>query len=400
MGSLWTEDVRMPEFPALEKDIRTQVLIIGGGMTGILCAYFLQKAGVDYCLLEKDTICQGATANASAAITAQQGLIYEKTLQKLGQENAELFLNANLKAVSCYKELGKVIACDMEETDSYLYSVIDRRKLEREIQALGSLGYHAEYVEDTDLPFEVKAAIRFPAQAQFHPLKFAAGISKNLKIYEHSKVREMTEYLALTEHGSVTAEKVIIATHFPFINMRGFYGLKLRPYQTYQLAAQNKKRLQGIYFEADNLGLGIQNFQEYLILGEAGDRTGIRKASRDKIRRNSRDMLNEIAKEYFPGSVEQYGLETWDYRSLDKRPYIGQYSRSTPDLYVAAGFGKGGMTGPMLSAMILSDLVLEKENEYKKIFSPLRNPITPGLFANIGYALTGALESKKNIGKK
>lgn len=397
MGSLWTEDVRMPEFPALEKDIRTQVLIIGGGMTGILCAYFLQKAGVDYCLLEKDTICQGATANASAAITAQPGLIYEKTLQKLGQENAELFLNANLKAVSCYKELGKVIACDMEETDSYLYSVIDRRKLEREIQALGSLGYHAEYVEDTDLPFEVKAAIRFPAQAQFHPLKFAAGISKNLKIYEHSKVCEMTEYLALTERGSVTAEKVIIATHFPFINMWGFYGVKLHPYQTYQLAVRNKKRLQGMYFEADNLGLGIRNFQEYLILGESGGRTQSRKTSRDRIRKNSWDTLKEIANEYFPGSFEQYSFQTWDYRSLDQRPYIGQYSRSTPDLYVAAGFEKWGMTGAMLSAMILSDLVLEKENEYKKIFSPLRNPITPELFANIGYALAGAFKSKKNM---
>jgi protein subunit release factor A len=99
MSSLWTENIEMPEFPTLEKDIRTQVLIIGGGMAGVLCAYFLQQAGVDYCLLEKDRICQGVTGHTTAKITAQHGLIYEKSLQSMGQERAELFLKANLKAV-------------------------------------------------------------------------------------------------------------------------------------------------------------------------------------------------------------------------------------------------------------------------------------------------------------
>ena len=87
MSSLWTENIEMPEFPTLEKDIRTQVLIIGGGMAGVLCAYFLQQAGVDYCLLEKDRICQGVTGHTTAKITAQHGLIYEKSLQSMGQEH-------------------------------------------------------------------------------------------------------------------------------------------------------------------------------------------------------------------------------------------------------------------------------------------------------------------------
>ena len=167
MSSLWTENIEMPEFPTLEKDIRTQVLIIGGGMAGVLCAYFLQQAGVDYCLLEKDRICQGVTGHTTAKITAQHGLIYEKSLQSMGQERAELFLKANLRAVENYKSLGRFLDCDMEETDSYLYSVRERRKLESEIQALGSLGFQADYTEDTELPFEVEGAIRFPRQAQF-----------------------------------------------------------------------------------------------------------------------------------------------------------------------------------------------------------------------------------------
>ena len=360
MSSLWTENIEMPEFPTLEKDIRTQVLIIGGGMAGVLCAYFLQQAGVDYCLLEKDRICQGVTGHTTAKITAQHGLIYEKSLQSMGQERAELFLKANLRAVENYKNLGRFLDCDMEETDSYLYSVRERRKLESEIQALGSLGFQADYTEDTELPFEVEGAIRFPRQAQFQPLKFAAGISKNLRIYEHSEVREMTEYFALTEKGSVAAEKIIIATHFPFINTRGSYYLKLYQNRSYVLACAYGKNLKGMYLEADNIGLSLKNYEDYLLIGGGGHRSGKEKSNWD--------LLRDIAKEYFPEAKERYFWATQDCMSLDKRPYIGPYSKNTPDLFVATGFGKWGMTGSMLSAMILSDLVQEKNNEYSTVF--------------------------------
>ena len=381
MSSLWTENIEMPEFPTLEKDIRTQGLIIGGCMAGVLCDYFLQQAGVDYCLLEKDRICQGVTGHTTAKITAQHGLIYEKSLQSMGQERAELFLKANLRAVENYKNLGRFLDCDMEETDSYLYSVRERRKLESEIQALGSLGFQADYTEDTELPFEVEGAIRFPRQAQFQPLKFAAGISKNLRIYEHSEVREMTEYFALTEKGSVAAEKIIIATHFPFINTRGSYYLKLYQNRSYVLACAYGKNLKGMYLEADNIGLSLRNYEDYLLIGGGGHRSGKEK--------NNWDLLRDIAKEYFPEAKERYFWATQDCMSLDKRPYIGPYSKNTPDLFVATGFGKWGMTGSMLSAMILSDLIQEKNNEYSTVFSPSRNMLKPQLISNLGHALVG-----------
>lgn len=381
MSSLWTENIEMPKFPTLEKDIRTQVLIIGGGMAGVLCAYFLQQAGVDYCLLEKSRICQGVTGHTTAKITAQHGLIYEKTLQSLGQERAELFLKANLKAVANYKNLGAFLDCDMEEKDSYLYSVLDRRRIEAEMKALGSLGMKADYTEETGLPFEVEAAIRFPKQAQFQPLKFAAGISKNLNIYENSEVREMTEYFALTEKGSVAAEKIIIATHFPFINTRGSYYMKLYQNRSYVLALEHGKNVDGMYLEADNIGLSARNYKDYLLLGGGGHRTGKQQSNWD--------LLRDIAKEYFPEGQERYFWATQDCMSLDKRPYIGHYSKNTPDLFVATGFSKWGMTGSMLSAMVLSDLVQEKENEYASIFSTSRNILKPQLISNLGHALVG-----------
>ena len=384
MGSLWTEDIKMPEFPQLEKDIRTQVLIIGGGMAGVLCAYFLQQAGVDYCLLEKDRICKGITGHTTAKITAQHGLIYEKALQSLGQERAGLFLKANLKAVSNYKDLGRFLDCDMEEKDSYIYSVSERRKLESEVQAVNSLGYDAQYTEKTELPFLTEGAVRFPKQAQFHPLKFAAGISKNLKIYEHSEVREMTEYFALTQKGSVAAEKIIIATHFPFINSRGLYFMKMYQQRSYVIALENAAQPDGMYLGVDKEGYSFRSYKNLLLVGGGGHRTGKGKSSWD--------MLRRFAREYFPESEERYFWAAQDCMSLDKRPYIGRYSKNTPDLFVASGFNKWGMTGAMLSAMVLSDLVMERENEYAFLFSPSRNMLRPQLFVNIGHAAGGLIK--------
>lgn len=386
MSSIWTETTKMPEFPILDRDIRTNVLIIGGGMTGILCAYFLQQAGVDYCLLEADRICHGITGHTTAKITAQQGLIYEKILGKYGQERAALFLKANEEAVQKYKNIGWVLDCDMEEMDSYIYSVRDRRSVELETQALASLGAQADYVEKTSLPFDIKGAVRFKNQAQFHPLKFAAGIAKNLKIYEHSEVREMTEYFTLTGNGSVAAEKIIIATHFPFIDSRGSYFMKLYQNRSYVVALDHAKNVDGMYLEAEKGGLSFRNYKNYLLLGGFGHRTG---GGMD-----GKDRLKETAKELFPDATEVMSWAAQDCMSLDGMPYIGNYSKSTPDLFVACGYNKWGMTGSMLAAMILSDLVVEKENEYASLFSPSRTMRSPQLFVNLFEAAKGICNPK------
>ena len=177
MESIWKKTAELPEFHTLTKDIRTKVLIIGGGMAGILCAYFLQRSGVDYCLLEADTICSGVTGNTTAKITSQHGLIYDSLISRAGREIADGYLRANELALKRYKDLGWLIDCDMKEVDSYVFDRMDAEKLKREAAAVMQLGFPAEYVEQVDLPFETAGAVRFPNQAQFHPLKFVAAAS-------------------------------------------------------------------------------------------------------------------------------------------------------------------------------------------------------------------------------
>ncbi len=387
MSSLWTNTVEMPEFPKLEKDIRTQVLIVGGGLTGLLCAYFLKQAGVDYCVLESDRICKKITGHTTAKISVGQGLVYEKLFSRFGQEKTALFLKANEKALKNFKSMGALINCDMEEQNAYLYTCTDRRKLEKEMQTLGCLGAGADFVEKTALPFEIQGAIRYRGQAQFHPLKFAAGIARNLKIYEQSEVREMTEHYARTEKGSVAAEKIIIATHFPFINTRGSYFMKLYQQRSYVLALKDAPDIGGMYLQTEEPGLSFRNYGSYLLIGGESHRTGKQCGGWN--------VLKETAQQYFPDAKEEFCWANQDCMSLDGLPYIGHYSKNTPDLFTASGYNKWGMTGAMIAAMVLSDLVRERDNEYKQLFSPSRNGLRPQLFLNACEAIRGIATIKK-----
>ena len=383
---IWTKDSAMPRFPQLKGDIRTRVLIIGGGMTGLLCAYFLQQAGVDYCLVEKNRICSGVTRGTTAKITSQHGLIYDKLLRTIGQERASMYLNVAEQAVSRYRAMGLQLDCDMEEKDSYVYLRENPYPLERELAALEKLGFPAEGVEHLPLPFETAGAVRFPNQLQFHPLKFAAAIAPNLNIYENSGIREMTEYLALTENGTIAAEKVIVATHFPFLNTRGSYFLKMYQQRAFVLALAGGPDVQGMYRDGKKDGLSFRNQNDILLVGGGSRRTG--RQLRDK---KDFEALRATVSELLPQTRVITEWAAQDCMSLDGMPYIGHYSKNTPDLFVATGYNKWGMTGSMVAAMVLSDLVQEKENEYTSLFSPSRNMLRPQLALNAWEAMKGIL---------
>ena len=218
MESIWQKGVNMPVFPKLQGDLKTEVLIIGGGMAGILTAYFLKQRGVECILVEKHRICAGTTGHTTAKITCQHGLIYQKLLRKEGLEPAQKYLQANRLALEQYGKLCRHLDCDYEIRDNYVYAVSDRKKLEQEMKALEKIGFHAELCSHPALPFPTAGAVKFPNQAQFHPLKFVAAIAEDLPVYEHTFVREMRGNTAVTDSGSIQAGQVIITTHFPFLN--------------------------------------------------------------------------------------------------------------------------------------------------------------------------------------
>lgn len=259
MKSVWQDTARLPHFPQLKKDIHTDVLIIGGGIAGILTAYFLHQAGVKYVLVEKNMICSGTTQNTTAKITYQHGLIYHKILKSNGLETAQQYLCANKRAFDKYAESCGVINCDYEIKDNYVYSTNDRKKLDDEMEALHRIGYQAELCENPNIPIKTMGAVKIPRQAQFHPLKFLVAVAKGLNIYEHTFVREMIGNMAITDQGTINANHVIVTTHFPFINKHGSYFLKLYQHSSYFIAIDNTQNVGGMYVDERKTGLSFRN---------------------------------------------------------------------------------------------------------------------------------------------
>ncbi len=374
MNSLWVGTVEKPRFDTLDGDIKTDVLIVGGGLTGILCAYMMQKADVNYTLIEAKEICSGITKNTTAKITAQHGLIYNKIIKKYGIDTAKLYYKINSNAIEHYKKLCNELDCSFQYKDAYVYSINDATKIKSEMNAYEKLGISAEYITKTPLPFDIEGAVKFKNQGQIHPLNFLYKLSKELNIYENTKLINLTPYYAETNNGKIKFKKAIIATHFPILNKHGSYFLKMYQHRSYVIALKNAQNVSGMYVDHDLKGLSFRNYGDYLLLGGGSHRTG--KLGGSWIE------LEKFAKKHYPKATIEYRWATQDCMTLDGMPYIGNYSKNTPNLFVATGYNKWGFTSAMVAAEILCDLVQEKQNKFASVFSPSRSILHPQLAKN------------------
>lgn len=374
MQSIWTDTLHLPSFDRPTHDLKTDVLIIGGGLAGLLCAYMLRQAGVDYALIEAEKICSGTTANTTAKLTSQHGPVYHKLLRDFGTEAARMYWEANEAALGAYRSLCSEIDCDYEEKDSVVYGVHGPEILEKEKHALDQLRIPSDFESSLQLPFPTAGGICFHGQAQFNPLRFAAGIARDLRIFEHTAARAYDGRAIVTDHGRITAQKIIVATHFPFLNKHGGYFLKLYQHRSYVLALTDASPAGAMYIGDTDAGHSLRDSGRYLLLGGGAHRTGKRGGGFK--------ALEGFARAHYPQAKEARRWATQDCMTLDGVPYVGQYAHSTPDLYVAAGFNKWGMTSSMAAAQLLCDLVQGKKNPYAALYDPSRTMLRPQLMIN------------------
>lgn len=381
--SIWKKEANMPRFEPLRDDLKTDVLVIGGGMAGILCAWRLTQAGADCVLVEADRIGGGVTQNTTAKLTCQHGLVYDALIRRFGLEKARLYLAANQAALKEYRGLCQTMDCDFEAKDSAVYSTGDRQKVQREAEALVRLGAETRFVSELPLPFPIAGAVVMPGQAQFHPLKFLAALAPNLRIFEKTKVLQLAPGRAETPGGVIQAKHIVAATHFPMLNKHGGYFLKMYQSRSYELALQNGPSLGGMYVDENPQGLSFRNAGDFLLLGGGGHRTGKPGGGWAE--------LEAKARNFYPGAPPVYRWAAQDCMTLDGAPYIGRYSARASGLYVAAGFNKWGMTSSMAAAMVLTDLVLGRENPFAPVFNPSRSILRPQLAVNAWEALSNLL---------
>lgn len=383
MNSIWTDTVEKTVFEPLNKNKSTDVLIIGGGIAGILCAYKLSQAGADCILVEAKEILSGITKNTTAKITLGHGLIYDKMISRFGKDFARLYAEAQRLALLEYGKLCEKIDCDFETKDSYVYSLKNREIIENETKALKSIGVKAELSEGLELPFAVAGAVRVRNQAQFHPLKFLYAIAKGLPIYEQTKVLELMPHKAVTNRGEISYKRLIIATHFPILNKHGLYPLKLYQHRSYVIALKNAESIDGMYVDECDSGISLRTCGELLLLGGGGHRTGKSGGGWQE--------LENFARKHYKKAETVAKWATQDCITLDGVPYIGRYAKSTPDVFVATGFNKWGMTNAMVGADLLCDLTLGKNNQYADVFSPSRSIIRPRLVVNLFESALGLI---------
>lgn len=372
MESLWRQQTKeihgSSKRPPQKYDrITWDVIVIGAGIAGLLTAYYLKEQGKKVLVLEAGIVGAGQTERTTAKITSQHGFKYSELIKTVGLENARGYAMANERAIREYAGLIKSrnIACDFEWKTSYLYSQKEDDKLSEEKKAALAVGIDVTTEYGRELPFEVKQIIGFPGQAQFSPLKFLKNIAGELQIIERSPVVEIKEHVVFTEKKVYTGENIVVATHYPIMDMPGFYFLRQHQERSYVLALKGCEKMDAMYYGVDGDGLSFRQAGEYLLLGGGSHRTG-RKG------KGGFAYLEERARQLYPEAEVEARWAAQDCMPHDGIPFIGRYSLLTPNIYVITGFQKWGMSTAMVAAQLLRDEICEGENPYRKIFSPQR----------------------------
>ena len=390
MKSIWNQTCQIPRRNPLQGNLDTEIAIIGGGLVGILTAFYLGKKGRQAVVLEASKIGSGQTEGTTAKITSQHNLIYQKLLTDHGVTAMNLYARSNQQAIQEYERLIKEhsISCCFEKKPAFLYTMEQPDAIHLEAMAARKAGIPASEVTDTELPFTIKRALCFLDQASFHPLKFLEALSSTLTIFEQTPVLSVKGHTLTTPHGQITAKKIIFACHYPFPLIPGYYFSRMYQDRSYVVALCQAPSLEGMYLGIDNGGLSLRTTGQYLLLGGQGHRTGNPKNS-------PYETLASSAHYLFPESRVVCQWSAQDCITLDSLPYIGRFSHKTSDWYIATGFGKWGMTLSMVSALLLTDLICGYASPYEALYSPLRFRLrasTPRLITHMAESSKGLLK--------
>lgn len=415
--SYWISSTEKTNYPSLDEDIDVDIAIIGGGILGILTGYQLEKYGYNIAIIEAERIAQSTTGHTTAKITSQHGLIYDKIIKQIGKNLAQDYADVNEAAIHHIKKIADEnnLNCDFKSESAYIYTQEDKYvdQIRSEVEAAKSLGIDADLIEDIPFPLDIKLGMVFKNQAQFHPRKFLLGLAqvinnKGVKIYEKTRAIELDEgfnrYIINTDKGKkILADKVIIGTHYPFYNKKSMYYSRLYVERSYILGIKAQEKYPGgMYISAEDPPRSLrshptENGELILVVGEN------HKAGQSTNTKVHYENLYNFANKLFTIEKIPYRWSTQDCFTLDGIPYVGQYSDDTPNLYLATGFGKWGMTNSMAASSIISDLINKKQNPWQEVYDPSRKTIAASsknfLIQNTDVA-SQLIEGKLSSGEK
>jgi glycine/D-amino acid oxidase-like deaminating enzyme/nitrite reductase/ring-hydroxylating ferredoxin subunit len=379
MTSVWIDTgPPQPALPELDGHVRADVAVIGGGIVGVTTALLLREAGANVVLLDGDRIGCGVTGHTTAKLSSQHGMIYARLRSTFGLDGARLYGDANEAALDwiAHRVEHDAIDCDFRRKTSYAYVTSDRAKAEEEADAAAEAGLPAAFTETTPLPYPVAGAVRFDGQAEFHARKYLLALAERLDggVYERSRAVEVDtdeDCVVKTPGGRVTADRVVVATHYPFLD-RSLAFARVRPERSYAIACRIAgSPPDGMFISGDSPTRSVRAVPvgggELLLAGGEGHRTGSGGDTEERYRR-----LERFAREHWDVESVDYRWSAQDGITLDSVPYVGRLTPRSDRVLMATGFAKWGMTGGTAAALLLADLLQGRDNAWASLFDPYR----------------------------
>ncbi len=391
--SLW--QYNMPDYISKEFNLSNQifdVLIVGGGITGITTALQLQKAGKKCILAEAQTIGFGTTGGTTAHLNTIMDTPYNLIEKNFGEDNAQLVAEATRNAIDLVKQnINEYsIDCAFEEKDGYVFSQDDKqtKELEDIFTASKKAGCEVEHADKIPVPIDFKKSIVFKRQAQFHPSKYLYALAKAFEnaggiLLQGCRITGIKENDVLeieSSLGKINARKLIYATHVPpGVNLLHF---RCAPYRSYAIAVTLKDNnypdalAYDMYEPYHYYRTQVIDGKSYLIAGGEDHKTAHEENTEACFTR-----LESYIRKYFEVEEVAFRWSSQYFEPADGLPYIGNLPGNGDNVFVATGFGGNGITYSHVAAMILSDLIVKGNSKYEKLFNPFRIKPVAG-FAN------------------
>jgi glycine/D-amino acid oxidase-like deaminating enzyme/nitrite reductase/ring-hydroxylating ferredoxin subunit len=395
--SYWNATASPLTFPKLSEALDVDVAIVGGGIVGITTARMLKDKGLTVAVVEARKVGRQVTGKSTAKVTTQHSLRYKTLISKFGEERTQLYAEAQEVAIREIERLIREyqINCDFETKAAFVYTCKEDlvSELEKELQVAKNLGLPASLVEEIGLPFQVRAALRFDGQAQFHPTKYVTSLADTVPgegchVFEDSRVVNWEPTRIETDLGSINARHVVMATHLP-LGQVGFYYAEVHPHAEPVIAAPIGRTADGMYLSVEQ---PVHSFRTHTrgdkVVGIA---TGpsFKPGDTDKERESFQEIERWLTETFDAGPIT-YRWVNEDYGSMDSMPFVGWSSSGDDHYLVATGFGAWGISNGTAAGIILADLAAGAENTWVKAFDATRiKPIAGGqkfLTENLGVA--------------
>jgi glycine/D-amino acid oxidase-like deaminating enzyme/nitrite reductase/ring-hydroxylating ferredoxin subunit len=391
-GSYWTQSASLPRFPRVDSDASADVIVIGGGLTGLTTAYLLAKAGRAVIVLERDRLAQNDTAHTSAHLTMVTDATFSELTARFGEDHAQAVWDAGLAAIAQIDEIARneSIACDFTWVPGYVHRGLTTQDVNatnlfaREAQLASKMGFDVSLVED--VPLIGGRGLRFEHQARFHPRKYLAGLARAIvghggKVYEHSAADTFsaTPLTVTSNDCTLSCQEIVIATHDPLVGnasatAAAFFQTKLTLYTTYVVAGRVGKGTMpdALMWDTEQpyhyLRIEPHRDHDLVIFGGADHKTGQA--------RDTRECFHEIEHTLVTLVPDVEVTHRWSGQVIatpDGLPYIG---RNADHQFVGTGFSGNGLTFGTLTAMMAADRLSDRTNPWTELFDPGRTTLS------------------------